>query len=587
MKSERSIRILQLFVGCFLFGVLALHIQQVQAAENAGAELPAADVTKNVSEPRAVTAPDELGRNTPRDAIVGFLAAAKDGKYDRAAQYLDLKFRRQRQIATEGPQLAKKLYLIMEHKLLFDPLAINDSVEGKIDDGLPAIQERIGRVNTPGKTFDLMLEKISDGGPVPVWKISRATVNDIPDMTRRVVFGSAGKFLPVSFFRYFFFGITCAEWLFFFIVTLMSMSVSWLIFRMLILIVKKSKNEYLSALIDHIRWPLWALLSVILGRAVFLRISTFSMMAQTVMKAKTGVFLFGVWLILRLVDFFTFEIGLMFKQRGTPESTNLIKFIGKIIKTCVVLAGLTWWLENIGVKISALLAGIGIGGIAFALASQKSIEDLFGAFTIIGYRPVKLGEWIRFGENMGNVVEIGVRYTRIRTMERTMLNIPNGQLSSMPIENLSRRDKFRYLTVIDLGYETTPDQLRYILMELRTMLYSDARVSSDPSCWARFKEFGAYSLKVEVSAWVRTNDPMKYREIAEDLNLKIMELVLAAGASFAYPTQVEYHQDSAPIKTELVKKAEDQVKKWKAEGKLFIDAFPPEEIARLRQTNKK
>ncbi len=585
MQSFRTIKFCFFIALFFFLGVVAVNIQPISVAE-AQADLSASTVTKKTTDPDGVVQLDDLGRDTPRGAVKGFFAAVKARHYERGAQYLDLQDIDSENIATQGSLLAKSLHLVLEQKLWIDLRSVSDSVYGNLDDGLPQKQERLGRVEVSGKTFDILLERISQAGSIPVWKFSRATVDDIPNIARRVGFGFLGKFMPASFFEFDIFGIPCAEWLFFLFVMTASMLFFWFVLQLLGLVAKQYKNEYLGSLLDHIRWPLWALLSAILTRAVF-KFVAFSVITKMLMSAKTGLYVFGVWLIIRLIDFFMFHTGLLLKQRGSPESINLVKFIIKIVKTCVIFAGVTLWLENIGVKVSALLAGIGIGGIAFALAAQKSIEDFFGALTLIGYRPIKHGDLVRFGDGQGTVEEIGVRYTRIRTLDRTVLNIPNGQLASALIENLSRRDKFRYLNVIDLGYETTPDQLRYILMELRILFYSDARVASDPSCWVRFKEFGPYSLKIEISAWIAANDSAKYREIAEDLNFKILEMIPAAGANFAFPTQVEYHQDNTPIKQDLVLQAEEKVKQWRAQGKLFIDAFPPEEIVRLGQKNKK
>ena len=134
---------------------------------------------------------------------------------------------------------------------------------------------------------------------------------------------------------------------------------------------------------------------------------------------------------------------------------------------------------------------------AVALAAKDTLANLFGGVTILIDRPFKPGDWITFGDADGVVEEIGLRSTRIRTLERTVITIPNSQFSSMDVENFARRDRFWYKPTLGLRYETTPDQIRYVLVEVRRMLYAHPRVNPDPAR-IRFKSFGAYSLDLEI-----------------------------------------------------------------------------------------
>ncbi len=128
-----------------------------------------------------------------------------------------------------------------------------------------------------------------------------------------------------------------------------------------------------------------------------------------------------------------------------------------------------------------LFAGLGVGGIAIALAAQKTIENLFGGITLYGDSPVRVGDFCRFGDKVGTVEEIGIRSTRVRTLDRTVVTIPNADFSNLQLENFAKRDRMRLFAMIGVRYETTPDQLRYILVEVRKLLYAHERVTADPA----------------------------------------------------------------------------------------------------------
>jgi MscS family membrane protein len=159
---------------------------------------------------------------------------------------------------------------------------------------------------------------------------------------------------------------------------------------------------------------------------------------------------------------------------------------------------------------------------------------------------VRVGEFCRFGETLGTVEEIGLRSTRIRTLERSVVTVPNAEFSKMELENLNLRDRMLLRTTIGLRYETTAEQLRGIVGELHDLLQAHPKVLKDP-LWVRFAAFGAYSLDIELFAYVGTPDRREFIAIREELFLRIMDLVEAAGSGFAFPSQTHYlAQDRAP-----------------------------------------
>jgi MscS family membrane protein len=227
------------------------------------------------------------------------------------------------------------------------------------------------------------------------------------------------------------------------------------------------------------------------------------------------------------------------------------------------------------------LAGLSISGVAVALASQKSLENLFGAVTLFTSRPVKVGDFCRFGNEIGTVEEIGLRATRIRTLDRSVITVANAEFANLHLDNFSARDRFWYHPTLQLRYETTPDQIRYILVEVRKMLYGHPKILAEP-LHVRFKGFGQYSLDVEVFSYIAVTDYGESLEVAEDLNLRIMDIVGSAGSDFAFPSEVQYSLPGKPIDEDRAKAVSAEVKEWKAKRELYLPNFPAEKIAAIK-----
>jgi len=198
-------------------------------------------------------------------------------------------------------------------------------------------------------------------------------------------------------------------------------------------------------------------------------------------------------------------------------------------------------------------------------------------------RPVKIGDYCRIGDKSGTVEEIGLRSSKLRTLDHTIIDVPNAEFSSVQIENYSVRDRLWYHPQIRLRYETTPDQLRYILVEVRKTFYSHPKVLPDPAR-IRFAGFGEYSLNLEVFAYIDVNNVDHFLEVAEDLNLRIMDIVAQAGTDFAIPAQALYLQRGKGLSEEEVQRAEQTVKKWKEDQSLYLPSFPREKIQELKGT---
>jgi MscS family membrane protein len=201
------------------------------------------------------------------------------------------------------------------------------------------------------------------------------------------------------------------------------------------------------------------------------------------------------------------------------------------------------------------------------LAAQSTLENLVAGLTLYGDRPIRVGELCEIGGVTGNVESIGLRSTRLRTFARTVVTIPNAEVAKYRLENFAMRDRMLMQTTIGLRYETTPDQMRYVLGKLRELLYAHPKVLDD-GMRVRFVGFGASSLDIEIYVYVMATAKPAFLEICEDLNLRIMDIIDEAGAGFAFPSQTAYlARDRAPD-AEKAKAAEAQVESWRKAGEL-------------------
>jgi MscS family membrane protein len=250
-----------------------------------------------------------------------------------------------------------------------------------------------------------------------------------------------------------------------------------------------------------------------------------------------------------------------------------------VVAALVVLYGAEW----LGLPVVPLIAGLGVGSLALALAAQPTIENFIAGLTLYADRQVRVGDFCRFGETLGTVEEIGMRSTRIRTLDHTVVSVPNADFSKSRLENYSARKKIWYHPRIRLPYDTSPDQLRYVLIEVKRLLCAHPRVLPEPA-YIRFAEFGEHSLNLEVFAYIDTANYGEFLEIREDLNLRLMDVIASAGTHLAIPAQIEYQADASPLDPERKRQVEACVEEWRSRGTLDLPKMSPEKIAGLKDS---
>jgi MscS family membrane protein len=258
--------------------------------------------------------------------------------------------------------------------------------------------------------------------------------------------------------------------------------------------------------------------------------------AETIAVLATG------WFIYRIVDIVEFYLNRWTARTQTQLDDQLVPMVRKTLRVFIVIVVLLFIAQNIFEwDIASLIAGLGIGGLAFALAAKDSLANIFGSVVILTDRPFQMGDRIKVQGHDGFVEEVGFRSTRIRTFPGHMVIIPNSIIANETIENVSARPNMRRDLEITITYDTPPEKVRQACRIVRDML--DDRVGHFPADLpgrVHFTNFNAASLGLFVSYWLDTTDWMEWLEFTHTFNLELLERFNAAGIEFAFPTQTIY-----------------------------------------------
>jgi MscS family membrane protein len=331
----------------------------------------------------------------------------------------------------------------------------------------------------------------------------------------------------------------------------------------------------------HILFPVTLMIAASLLERILTRIRISGNVYVVIATLLDATFyLVAGWAVILIGNMIAEQIIASPRMRRKSLDAAMVRLGSKVVSFAVAILLVLQGARSLGVPVIPLLAGLGVGGLALALAAQTTIENFIAGLTLYADRPVRVGDFCRFGDKLGTVEEIGIRSTRIRTLEDTVLTISNADFAKQQLENFSKRGKIWYHPRISLRCETTPDQIRYLLVEIQKLLYSHPKVYRAPA-YVRFAGFGTCSLDLDVFAYIAVVDYGEFLKMAEDLNLHIMELVDQAGSGLAIPTSLEYQGSGQSFNDQRAREVEAQVKEWKDKHMLHLPNFPKEKIAEL------
>ncbi len=526
---------------------------------------------------------DPLGRSTPRSTVLEFLRAGQDHNYRLAAQYLEDGHSPANPATAASRDLASELKTVLDRRLNIDLGAIENSPEGNLADGLPPDSELIGTIPDSQGSLRVMLHRVPSGGGI--WLFSSETLAGIPAVYRSISPSLVERYLPGVLTQTQFFGAAVWRWIALLLLAPVAICLAFLLTRILLWFVAGFAHRTVNALDDEVvqklRGPLRLFLTVSLFHPGLLLLSLPLLMRQTVgdlemMLVATA----AAWFLLRLIDIASDRARLGLVRTHRVAATAVVPLGRRILKVLAVVSISLVVLDNFGFQMSTVLAGLGVGGIAVALAAQKTIENLFAGISLVIDQPVRVGDFCKFGDNVGTVQDIGLRSTRIQTLDRTVITIPNGQFAAINIENFGPREKVWFHPVFGLRIDSTADQLRYVLVGIRKLLYEHPKV--EPGGRVRLIGFAPAALTLEVFAYVLTADYGEFVAIQEDLLLRMLEVISTAGTSLAIPVQTNYIARGAGMDGDLREAAQQQVREWKQDGRLPFPDFSPDEVARMQ-----
>jgi len=303
-------------------------------------------------------------------------------------------------------------------------------------------------------------------------------------------------------------------------------------------------------------------------------------MAATVLLAEVSIALLAVSAVSRLVRAIGETLIVTPKVGAQGIDVSLVRISTRIIAFVAGALIIIYSLRHLGADLVPLVAGLGVGGLAVALGAQRTFANFIGSLILFANKPVKVGEFCRYGDQVGTVESIGLLATRIRTLERSVVTVPNAEFSEMKIDNFTVRDQRLLKTVLQLRYETTSEQLRYILARLRELLAGHPKVLPSPAR-VRFVGYGAYSKDLEVFAYLDCTDHDVFLAIQEDILLRMEDIINQAGSGFAFPSQTAYFTRDKGVNAKRASAAETEVERWRARGRLPFPEFDEEDHRRI------
>jgi MscS family membrane protein len=468
--------------------------------------------------------------------------AARNARDEVAPQYLNTRLR-----GGAAVELARKLFVVLDRRLPARFGELSDQPEGSLPNPLKPDEDVIGTITTADGTLDVVLERVTRGAQAPVWLFSRATLDAIPDVYDGVDLVAVDRFLPTFLTRRRIAGIRLFEWLALVLLLPACYRLTGLVGRLIrpVVVAWRRRRGQAGEVPANLLPGAIRLLSVAVVIRWLLGVVELPLLERVFWSGIAKVLAIGgaVWTLLLLNGAAERYIYRRVRSAGHAEVFAMLRLVRRVADGIAIAAGVLVMLNYIGVDPTAALAGLGIGGIAVALAAQKTLENVIGGLSIIFDKAVRVGDFLKLGETVGTVDYIGLRSTRIRTLDRTVVSVPNGQIATVNIETLSTRDKFWFHHVVGLRYETTAAQIRAIVDGIRKHLDAHPIVDRSEPIRVRFFRLGPSSLDVEVFAYVLAGDWDAFLETQQELLLDVVEIVEQAGAAIALPSQTLHLAD--------------------------------------------
>jgi MscS family membrane protein len=515
--------------------------------------------------------------------VLGFLQAAQSGNYSIAAQYLQMSAARRQ---TEGEQIASQLNTVLNNSKVFTGrVGIFTQAEGIPQEGVPLGRQKLGTMSSGDIEDDLELVRVSDPSAGKIWLISSDTLAKVPELYDQAEARQVESKLPGVLVKHQIAGMPLWQWLALLVAVPIAAGIGWILLVLLEIPVRwwaRRQGQVEIANWRSVSAPAWLLTGTV-AHQIFTRYLGIPLLPRHYYFQFTTIALIVsvTWIVWRGVRWSLRRVRNRALARGHAGTGSLMLLGERILKAMIFAVGVMAVLGNLGFNMSTALAGLGIGGLAIGFGAQQTIANLFGGVSVLGDEVFRVGDVCRFGDRTGVVEDIGLRSTRIRTEERTLLAIPNGTVASINLENLSRRDKILFKTTLGLRPESKADHVRFVVAEIRRLLYSHPKVETK-TVRVRLTDIAGTSLSVEIFAYILTRDFNEFTAVREDVLLRMMDIMEDSGGGLALPAQTLYLSRDAGVEKEKADNAAKKIADLRDGKRLPFPDFHEEEISSFK-----
>jgi len=520
------------------------HPADAAAAQSAGPQVPAATAphipglpsTTAAAAPAPPPAPvDPLGRTTPHGCVLGFLRAAEAKDYHKAADYLDGK-----RPPKQDEELAQQLKYLLDQGLSTSIDDLSRSPNGNVEDELRLSRDSVGTVKTPSGDLKVMLDHVERPGKPAIWLFSQETLHLVPAAYASLHPTDYEHYFPAWTARVRFLSVPLWRWTVILISLVIVLVAASLLTRAMIWLLTRILRKRLSRRVEDsilaLKTPIFCLTLAIIGSVAGERAITALGRHYWGIAALYLGWVSAAWLLVRISDTCVNFVRDRYFQRLQVERATFVSLLGRLFKIFVGLVLIIVLLTRAGVNVSALIAGLGIGGIALALAAQKTLADLFGGLSIIMRGAVRVGDFCQIDGITGTVEDIGISAVSLRTLDRSIVSIPNSKVAEVGLQNFQLRDQFWLRQVFTLQFDTPHDVVKIVLDKITEILSGHPDIDKS-SARARLINLTSSGPQIEVFAYYRKPgaDWAAFLAQQEGLVLKMMGAIEAAGASLASP----------------------------------------------------
>jgi len=491
---------------------------------------------------------DIYNRGTPRTAVEGFIKTADDGEFQEATRYMDLGALPPDSPPDLGPRLARQLKTILDRSFVIDPDLLSEDPEGQQGDGLDPAIDILGQIKTPVKTVDISLARVPRKDGALIWKFSRQTVAAIPHLKKHYGYRPFEEHLSRYFPNVIFLGWQLWQWAAFIVGVGLAYLLAGFISLLFRLFIQRRSKEMGQQMETMGMGPVRILAWFFLVDRVIAYIGP-SVSVRAILHHDTLGIIAFTWAATRLVDLGHTWLINRLETRGQDANIPLLKPARTFVKIIVIVMAALVWLDNLGFNVGALLAGLGVGGLAFALAAQDVLKNFLGSIMILLDKPYRVGQRIVVKGHDGIVEEIGLRSTKMRLLTGHQTTLSNEQMANTDIENISRRPHIRRLFNIAIRYDTPLAKVEKAVNIIEGILENHEGMDPELTPRVYFNEFNRDSLNIIILFWYHPPDYWAFMALNQRINSQIMAEFEKEGIRFALPsTSVDLSQrDEHPL----------------------------------------